>query len=234
MKYAELETILGDTDRARAIYELAVDQPAMDMPEVLWKAYIDFEIEQEEPSLVRQLYERLLDRTQHVKVWVSYAKFEEVQEDASMARSVFERGDKGLQSVGAESEQRVLLLEAWRDFEMAHGDADSQETIRRKMPKKVKKRRRVQREDGSEGGWEEYWDYVFPDDSTNAPALKLLEMARMWKEKQLVGGSESDSDSDNDDSGDEQLSAAVSRQPVNEPDDRDDDADDSDSSSDTE
>lgn len=224
MKYAELETILGDTERARAIYELAVEQPAMDMPEVLWKAYIDFEIEQEELDFVRQLYERLLEKTQHVKVWVSYAKFEEAQEDTSLARSVFERGDKSLQRSGAESEQRVLLLEAWRDFEMACGDADSKETIRRKMPKKVKKRRRVQREDGSEGGWEEYWDYVFPDDTANAPALKLLEMARMWKEKQLAGESESESDNDNDDSGDENdsVSAAAGQPTMQAPDDRDD------------
>ena len=33
-KYAELETILGDTDRARALFELAVNQPLLDMPEV--------------------------------------------------------------------------------------------------------------------------------------------------------------------------------------------------------
>lgn len=30
---------------ARAIYELAVGQPLLDMPEVLWKAFIDFETE---------------------------------------------------------------------------------------------------------------------------------------------------------------------------------------------
>uniref|UniRef100_A0A183U5Y9 TPR_REGION domain-containing protein n=1 Tax=Toxocara canis TaxID=6265 RepID=A0A183U5Y9_TOXCA len=34
MKFAELETLLGDTDRARAIFALAVQQPALDMPEV--------------------------------------------------------------------------------------------------------------------------------------------------------------------------------------------------------
>lgn len=33
-KYAELEAILGDVDRARGIYELAVEQPLLDMPEV--------------------------------------------------------------------------------------------------------------------------------------------------------------------------------------------------------
>ena len=92
------------------------------------------------------------------------------------------------------------------------------------MPKKVKKRRRVQREDGSEGGWEEYWDYVFPDDTANAPALKLLEMARMWKEKQLAGESESESDNDNDDSGDENdnVSAATGQPTTQAHDDRDD------------
>lgn len=53
MQYAELESILGDTDRGRAIYELAINKPCLDMPEVLWKAYIDFEIEQEEYDKTR-------------------------------------------------------------------------------------------------------------------------------------------------------------------------------------
>lgn len=38
------------------------------MPEVLWKAYIDLEIDQEEFDKTRGLYRRLLQRTQHVKV----------------------------------------------------------------------------------------------------------------------------------------------------------------------
>ena len=63
-----METILGDVDRARSIYELAVAQKLLDMPEVLWKAYIDFEIEQEEFIKTRGLYGRLLHKTQHVKV----------------------------------------------------------------------------------------------------------------------------------------------------------------------
>ena len=66
-QFAELETLLGDVERARAIYELAINQPRLDMPEILWKSYIDFETEQEEFDRTRQLYERLLERTQHVK-----------------------------------------------------------------------------------------------------------------------------------------------------------------------
>ena len=42
----------------------------------LAQAYIDFEISEGERGNTRQLYERLLDRTQHVKVWLSYASFE--------------------------------------------------------------------------------------------------------------------------------------------------------------
>lgn len=34
----------------------------------------------------------------------------------------------------------------------------------------------------SDAGWEEYYDYIFPADEANAPNLKLLAMAKMWKQ----------------------------------------------------
>jgi crooked neck len=68
VKFAELEQSLAELGRARGIFELAIQQPVLDMPEVLWKAYIDFEIVCGERELTRQLYERLLERTRHVKV----------------------------------------------------------------------------------------------------------------------------------------------------------------------
>ena len=58
------------------------------MPEVLWKAYIDFEVEQEEWERTRILYERLLEKTKHLKVWFSYAKFEISVEEIELAREV--------------------------------------------------------------------------------------------------------------------------------------------------
>jgi hypothetical protein len=36
-RFAELERTLGEAARARAIYELAIAQPVLDMPEALWK-----------------------------------------------------------------------------------------------------------------------------------------------------------------------------------------------------
>ena len=78
VKFAELEQNLFDVDRARGIYELGIhqaesDHGGLDMPEVLWKSYIDFEFGEREFERVDALYERLLEKTGHVKVWISYA-----------------------------------------------------------------------------------------------------------------------------------------------------------------
>ena len=124
-RFAELERSLGEAERARAVYELAIAQQVLDMPEILWKvrqssiagmyccqmlcggtcrqrcccagaactdcsppsahsspllycrpvlpclyrqAYIDFEIGEGNREGARELYERLLQRTRHVKV----------------------------------------------------------------------------------------------------------------------------------------------------------------------
>lgn len=67
-RFADLERSLGEAERARAVYELAIAQPVLDMPEVLWKAFIDFEIGEGNREGARELYERLLERTRHVKV----------------------------------------------------------------------------------------------------------------------------------------------------------------------
>ena len=163
MRFAELELLLGDIDRARAIYELAVSQPRLDMPELLWKAYIDFEVGQEESDKARELYERLLERTLHVKVWMSYAQFElscgEVategdegsdersEESVTRARRVYERANQALRSVSSK-EERVVLLEAWKAFEEKYGDDESRQKLQQRLPRRVKRRQRIQAEDG--------------------------------------------------------------------------------------
>ena len=201
IKYAELETILGDTERARAIFELAVNQPLMDMPELLWKSFIDFETEQEEFANCRGLFERLLERTQHVKVWLSYSKFEistGSEEGVKNAREVFKRANKSLKT-GSQTEERAMVLEAWKQVEEEKGDGETIAEVKKVMPKRVKKRRKVYQEDGSDAGWEEYWDYVFPDDVSAAPHLKLLEMARLWKQRKEMGlESESEGEDEED------------------------------------
>lgn len=90
------------------------------MPELLWKAFIDFEIEQEENENARRLYGKLLKKTQHVKVWLSLAQFEaSIDETDSIdrARDVFEQAYKSLRTV-SDKEERLMLVENWLDFEV--------------------------------------------------------------------------------------------------------------------
>ena len=91
IKYAELETQLADFARVRAIFELGVSQTALSMPELLWKAYIDFETEEGEREKARDLYERLVQLSGHVKVWISYATFE--AEPIPIARALREEAE---------------------------------------------------------------------------------------------------------------------------------------------
>jgi len=187
MRFAELETRLGEIDRARAIYEFAIARPRLDMPELLWKSYIDFEIALSETENARQLFERLLERTLHVKVWIAYAKFELLNpqlednlDNVALARRIFERGNNVLRSNG-DTESRVLLLEAWKDFENKKGTAETLMKIMEKMPHRMKKKRRIISEEGSDDGWEEVFDFIFPEDESQRPNLKFLASAKAWK-----------------------------------------------------
>lgn len=136
IKYAELETALEDFARAEAIFELGVSQSSLSMPEILWKAYVDFEInEQGDREKARSLYERLISLSGHHKVWISYAEFEGssmplpramredeeedeeaeprvVAGDPELARQVFERGYRDLKSKGLKAEVGLRRLDS--------------------------------------------------------------------------------------------------------------------------
>lgn len=193
--WAQLERALGDLERARAIFELGIDQPVLDMPEMVWKKYIDFEEEEGEFERARALYERLLEKADHPKVWISYAQFElgapdegegeapaeeedqGVSEEAKgRTRKVFERALKSMRERKAE---RVTLLNAWLAFEREQGSAEDVEKVEKQMPRKVRKTRK-----NEDGEMEEYIDYVFPvDEQQPADISNLLAMAQAWKQK---------------------------------------------------
>ncbi|GJZ24617.1 crooked neck-like protein 1 [Tanacetum coccineum] len=76
LRLVELERSLKKTERTRSLFELVIAQPELDMPELLWKEYIDFEIAESKFERTRQLYERLMDRTKHLKVsWLTRNSF---------------------------------------------------------------------------------------------------------------------------------------------------------------
>ncbi|RQM08319.1 hypothetical protein DH86_00003806, partial [Scytalidium sp. 3C] len=195
IKFAELERGLDDLDRTRAIFELAISQPVLDMPELLWKAYIDFEEEEGEYERTRNLYERLLEKTDHVKVWISYAHFEinvpDEEEDAEVeaeempvsdaararARKIFERALQSMKDKDLK-EERVSLLNAWLSFEKTHGSEEDVANVEKQMPRKTKRRRKL-----DDDSYEEYIDYVFPADDRQTEKLSsFLALAQSWKQ----------------------------------------------------
>ncbi|TCD62659.1 NineTeen Complex (NTC) component [Steccherinum ochraceum] len=198
IKYAELETQLEDFARTRAIFELGVAQAQISMPELLWKAYIDFETDEGEREKARALYERLIALSGHVKVWISYALFEAepiavsraerdeededevamVEGDADLARQVFQRAYNDLKGKGLKSE-RVALLEVWKTFEEKNGSEEEIKKVQGMFPI-VSRKRRVDEETGQAV---EEWDMVFADDEreSNPTTFKFLQMAHAWK-----------------------------------------------------
>ncbi|EIW83475.1 TPR-like protein [Coniophora puteana RWD-64-598 SS2] len=215
IKYAELETALEDFSRAEAVFELGVAQPQLSMPEVLWKAYIDFEVdEQGDRAKARGLYERLIALSGHHKVWISYAEFEgapmplpralrdeEEDEDAEgedetgeakmlpgdpeIARQVFERAYKDLKSRELKAE-RVALLEAWKTFEQNNGSDADVAKVQGMMPIVGRK----QHVDQETGQVVEDWELVFADDEreANPASFNFLKMAHAWKAMQQKKG----------------------------------------------
>ncbi|KAF7516510.1 hypothetical protein PCG10_002092 [Penicillium crustosum] len=196
LEFADLERDLDDAERTRAIYELAIEESTLDMPELVWKAYIDFEEGEGEYERVRQLYERLLQKTDHVKVWLNYARFEssvlgeegeeEDEEEQKplpeaailRSRAVFSRAEKALKEKG-HTNDRVDILNAWQQFEHESGSPEDIEKIDKQMPRRVKKRRKL-----GDDKYEEYMDFVFPaDDQSAANLSRLLEKAHQWKQQ---------------------------------------------------
>ena len=93
-------------------------------------------------------------------------------------------------------EERLMILESWIEMEKEHGTESSYEEVKMKMPKRVKKRRKIKviyndQQEGDqnkedEGGWEEFYDYIFPDDESQKRNIKILEMARKMNKQGIV------------------------------------------------
>ena len=173
---------LDELERCRSILEIAITQN-LDMPEMVWKTYINIELANFEIEKVRVLYSRLLNKTKHEKVWISYAKFE--QENLK-ARAVMENAYLYFKQSGLK-EERLLILENWISLEESNNDEKTTNELKKRLPTKVKRRRKINKNNesetlqeneiiNSEQGWEEYFDYIFPDDEDQKKNLKILEI----------------------------------------------------------
>lgn len=256
VKYAELEKSLDEYERCIAIFQAAVTQP-LDMPEIVWKAYINVEIYYKKFDNVRNLYEILLEKTRHVKVWLSYSKFEQEVIEFENSRDIFNRAYNYFKEANLK-EERLMILENWikteennlvnflnnnlisinneneedeedqknydnestkpkynsvlneevieekiKNFDFEYHINKTQEVLRmllQRRPEKIKKRRRIigidkiqefniennkniDEMENEEEGWEEYYDYIFPDDEDNKKNFKILTHALKWHQE---------------------------------------------------
>lgn len=62
-------------------------------------------------------------------------------------RQIYEEANKTMRNC-EEKEERLMLLESWRSFEDEFGTVSDKERVDKLMPEKVKKRRKVQADDG--------------------------------------------------------------------------------------
>jgi crooked neck len=142
------------------------------------------ELELEEEETEEAHAERIADMRGSLSstVWQVYE---------TAARNVYSRGFARMREEQPEAKAEVaLLLEEWLRFERGcRGITGSaRETavhaVEQKVPRRVKKKRRVEGPEGADLGMEEYLDFVFPDEDQAAPVAKLLAAAKRWQESQ--------------------------------------------------
>ncbi|KAH7515804.1 hypothetical protein FEM48_Zijuj10G0065200 [Ziziphus jujuba var. spinosa] len=168
------------------------------------KAYIDFEISEGQYERTRNLYERLLNRTNIRKYGLALPNLrlpgKQIWKGRNYACCVqevrlFEKAINYYTSAAPDlKEERAMLLEEWLNMEVSFGDLGDASLVQTKLPKKLKKRRQIVAKDGPVG-FEEYVDYLFPEE-TQTPTLKILEAAYKWKKRKLSGEEKVSSDED--------------------------------------
>ncbi|CAD7972605.1 unnamed protein product [Amoebophrya sp. A25] len=212
LKYAEFEEALDEIERARFIYETAIEV-VQDRPEVVWRAYIDLEVNMGELERARRLLDRLLEKSSHLRVWRVYAEFElDNAGDAGRMRDVLERGCSEFKERG-QNESRAMLLEFWLAQERKRAtkelkemkEADIQASAEQQEQDqpdeveiskdeveadewvgKLRDRQPKKKKMRSEDDGQTYMDYIFPDDSAGEKNLKILQAAQAWKAKKAA------------------------------------------------
>ncbi|CAJ1332671.1 unnamed protein product [Effrenium voratum] len=183
--YVDLEDSVGEIERARALCNLAVNQERLDMPELVWKRFIDLEVSQEEFDNARKVWQQLVSKSHHVRVYIAYCDFEAVTcQSMAMAREGIEEGQKHFK-VENRNEERAMLLEHLLKLEKEFGDEKSLQAAEGRQAQRVKKKRAIPAEEEGQEAFEEYMDYNFPEDSKEQQNLKILEMAHLWKKRKL-------------------------------------------------
>lgn len=198
--FIDFEIAEGERDAARAVYERLLQRTHHVK---VWISYAKFEstpISVLSASLIQdgETEEEVAERVAAAEAAEKEADGGSVSgpesraEREARARAVYDRGFKALRELQPDAkEEAVMLLEAWRDFEKTATSATAVAEVEGKMPRRVKRKRPIELEDGTRtGGLEEYYDYIFPDEAAAAPNLKILEAAYRWKKQKMAATDE--------------------------------------------
>lgn len=197
-EFVRFEQSLEESDRCIGLYEAVIAFNESTFPDSnqdgYYLSFIEFLKEEMLYDRARQAYREMLASQPSAKVWILFALFEsqilspkqleelesttgdEVQflvEDhhLNQTRAVFTEAFNSYKSAN-DSENAIRVLEAWKDYEEAHGTQESLKKVVDRMPTAVKKRRTV---DGVE---EVYVEYVFPE--TKPDLSRFLANAKKW------------------------------------------------------
>lgn len=208
LEYIEFEKSIEEQQRCVALYKIGIQLVQNDklftkdnLLEYLWMSFIEYYKEEMKYSDARLLYKELLDISPSVKLWISYALFESsIPTEAQLAaydestneefefsindfhkentRAIFREANNYFRESSLK-EDRVMIIEAWKKYELSYGSDETINEVSKKSPIIVKRRHVI---DGEE---EEYLDYIFPDDdvlkSAQAPGINtFLANARKW------------------------------------------------------
>lgn len=180
--FAELEGSLGETERARKIYETGIKQESLDTPDLLWKRYIDYEVMNQEHTRVVSLFERMLELAQHPKIYVTYAQYLKTQ-DVVKAREIISQGISYFKDTH-DDEHRSFLLHALLEFEQSITEGNESNIESAKSRQAMRTQKKVMNEQTGEE--EEVAAFLFPDDKKNIDAIKLMQIAKLHKEKKSM------------------------------------------------
>lgn len=201
LTYINFEKELEEFDRCESLYEIglslidnSITSPKLTPYDMLYNSYINYYKENFEYDKARQVYETLIKQHGNVKIWILYAQFESAipnetqllefranndaefgfeieQPQIQNTRNVFTRALAHYKSNKLD-EERLIILQSWKSYETEYGDNDSVANVERKLPTIVKRTKNI------DNAVEEYYEYIFPDETPNLN--QFLMNAKKW------------------------------------------------------
>lgn len=176
VSWALLEVEAGEPERSMAVFDVAVQMCPTQGG--LWDRFIWQALDLGKPlDSVRALHRRRVQADPSLRSWISLALFEAVEASSvESARLIFQEAVGSMKGVEGRSAERAEMVQSWLEFEHEFGDADTTADVQQMMPRRITRRRKL-----PTGEFQDYTDFLFPDDATAASHLRILEAAQQWK-----------------------------------------------------